>query len=134
MARHASLRTPTAQRALVVLATAGMALGAGAAAASADARPSVGAEHDRPASRGGLHPQARPESATSLVGHVTGPVSEFQPNPLAGSGADPLDNRVDAAVGDFKPVDSKKLTGPVAQAPSVGSIPVVGPVTRLPRR
>ncbi|MER5212162.1 hypothetical protein ABT063_16650 [Streptomyces sp. NPDC002838] len=133
MARHASLRTPTAQRALVVLATAGMALGAGAAAASADAGTSAGAGHDRPASRGELHPQARPESATSLVGHVTGPVSEAQLNPLAGSGADPLDNTVDAEVGDFKPVSLKRLTGPVAQAPSVGRTPVVGPVTRLPQ-
>ncbi|PAZ11458.1 hypothetical protein CLM62_35370 [Streptomyces sp. SA15] len=133
MARHASLRTPTAQRALVVLATAGMALGAGAATASADARTSAGPQHDRPASRGALHPQASPESATGLVGHVTGPVSEMRLNPLAGTGADPLDNSVNAEVGDFKPVSTKKLTGPVAQAPSVGRIPVVGPVTRLPQ-
>ncbi|GCB46471.1 hypothetical protein [Streptomyces sp. NL15-2K] len=133
MARHASLRNPTARRALVVLATAGMALGAGAATASADATTSAGADRDRPTSRGELHPQAAPESATGLVGHVTGPVSQFQPNPLAGTGSDPLDNSVDTTVGDFRPVSTKRLTGPVAQAPSVGRIPVVGPVTRLPR-
>ncbi len=33
MARHASSQNPTAQRALVALATAGVALGAGAASA-----------------------------------------------------------------------------------------------------
>ncbi|CAM5470455.1 hypothetical protein [Streptomyces coeruleorubidus] len=123
MARHDSPKKPTAQRALTLLATAGMALGAGAATAAAgtgsvldDARTSLG----RTDARSGL------QAATDTVGHTTGPVAGLKPNPLVGTGADPLDNSVGTEVADFKPVTSKELTGPVAQAQSVESIPVVG--------
>jgi hypothetical protein len=127
MARHDSSKKPTAQRALAVLATTGVALGAGAVTASAAGTGSaLDVVHT---SLGRTHPQTALKAATGSVGYVTGPVTGLKPNPLAGTGVDPLDNGVGTEVADFKPVQSKELTGPVAQAPSIGGIPVVEQVT-----
>ncbi|WP_432129857.1 hypothetical protein [Streptomyces tendae] len=136
MARHASPRTPHAQRALVALATAGAALAAGAATASAadgGGETIVGLAHTRPTSLGNIDPQAGLAAVTGTVGYVTGPVSDLKPNPLAGTGVDPLDNGVGTKVADFQPLTSTALTGPVAQAQSLGAVPVVGQVTELLR-
>ncbi|WP_112469600.1 hypothetical protein [Streptomyces triticisoli] len=122
MARHASSSRSTARRALLAAATAGVALGAGAATASADVLPAAGGGHRL----GQADPQAAVGTLTGTAHHVTGPVVGLKPNPLAGTGVDPLDNSVGTQVADFRPADSKMLTGPVAQAPSVGSIPVAG--------
>ncbi|MFV0134003.1 hypothetical protein ACLGIH_12305 [Streptomyces sp. HMX87] len=127
MARHASPHTPTAQRALVALATAGVALGAGAATASADSGESLGGMvHTSPASLGRIDPEAGPKTTTGTLGYVTGPVAGLKPNPLAGTGVDPLDNGVGMEVADFQPLTSQAVTGPVAQAQSVGGVPVLG--------
>ena len=112
MARHKAPKTPTARRALAVLATAAAALGTGTATAVA-------------ADSGTLLDDAR-----SSVGAV----ADLQPNPLAGTGVDPLDNGVGTQVADFAPADSRAVTGPVAQAPSVDSIPVAGQATDTLRR
>ncbi|MDF3298230.1 hypothetical protein [Streptomyces tropicalis] len=128
MARHASPARPTARRALVVLATAGIAAGAGAASAAADALPLVGGHSG---SVGTLDPQRGLQALTGSVGYATGPVAGLKPNPLAGTGVDPLDNGVATQVADFKPIGSRMLTGPVTQAPSIGSIPVLGQATGL---
>ncbi|GGZ04485.1 hypothetical protein GCM10010300_55480 [Streptomyces olivaceoviridis] len=125
MARHTSPRHSTAQRALIVLATAGAALGAGAATASADSIPGVGLNY-RPVNLGNVDPQAGARALTGVVGYVTGPVAGLKPNPLAGTGVDPLDNGVGTQLADFKPVGSQMLTRPLAQAQSLGSVPVVG--------
>ncbi|MET9447915.1 hypothetical protein [Streptomyces cinerochromogenes] len=127
MARHTSPEHPTAQRALIALVTAGAALGAGAATASADSLPGVGVNY-RPVDMGNIDPQAGMRAATGIVGYVTGPVAGLKPNPLAGTGVDPLDNGVGTQLADFKPVGSQTLTRPLAQAPSLGSVPVVGQV------
>lgn len=42
---------------------------------------------------------------------------------------DPLDNGVATQVADFRGLDSREVTGPVAQAESVGGIPVAGQAT-----
>ncbi|MEV6182476.1 hypothetical protein [Streptomyces sp. NPDC052015] len=127
MARQHSLQTPTGRRALVALATAGVALGAGAGtAAAAGGEPVVDVMRTRPTSLGEIDPQAGTQALTGTVGYVTGPVAGLKPNPLAGTGVDPLDNGVGTQVADFQPVTSQMLTGPVAQAESVGSIPGVG--------
>ncbi|MGY0069393.1 hypothetical protein ACWZEH_21910 [Streptomyces sp. QTS137] len=129
MARHAAPKKPAARRALVALATAGVALGAGATTAAAvDSQAPQG---PRPASLGAVDPQAGAQSLTGTVGHVAGPVSGLKPNPLAGTGVDPLDNGVETQVADFKPVDSRAVTGPVAQAESVDGIPVAGQATGM---
>jgi hypothetical protein len=122
MARHASSPRSTARRALLAVATAGVALGAGAATASAGVLPAAGGGHRL----GQVDPQAAARTLTGTAHHVTGPVAGLKPNPLAGTGVDPLDNSVGTQVADFRPVDSKMVTGPVAQAPSIDSIPVAG--------
>ncbi|MGC9438723.1 hypothetical protein [Streptomyces sp. WG5] len=98
MARHASSsRTPAVRRALAV-----------------------------PAPPGGTEQGAGLQAVTGAVGHVAGPAADLRPNPLAGTGVDPLDNGVGTQVADFRPLTSTALTGPVAQARSVGGVPVVG--------
>ncbi|WLW52648.1 hypothetical protein [Streptomyces sp. YU58] len=131
MARHTSFPNPTAQRALAALATAGVALGAGAATAAADTEPVVDVMRTRPTSLGNVNPQAGLQALTGTVGYVTGPVAGLKPNPLAGTGVDPLDNGVGTQLADFQPLTSQALTGPVAQAQSIGSMPVVGQVSGL---
>ncbi|MFF4832203.1 hypothetical protein [Streptomyces sp. NPDC001315] len=124
MALHDFPHTPTGRRVLVALASAGVALGAGAGTAAAAADPV--ADVTKPAPAGRLDPQAGLQGVRGSVRYVTGPVQELKPNPLAGTGADPLDNGVGTQVADFRPVTSQGLTRPVAQAKSVGSVPVVG--------
>ena len=125
MARHTSSQHPTVQRALIALAAAGAALGAGAASAHADGGARLA---DAPASLGDLDPAAGLTSLTGTVGYATGPVSGLKPNPLAGTGVDPLDNGVGTQIADFKPVSSRDLTRPVAEADSLGSLPALGQV------
>ncbi|MET9444827.1 hypothetical protein [Streptomyces sp. NPDC006610] len=125
MARTPFSKKPIVQRALVVLATVGVALGAGATTASA-ASPDA-----QPAPLGDLDAQSGPEPQTGPLGHAVAPVVGLKPNPLAGTGVDPLDNGVGTQVADFRPVSSQDVTRPVAQAPSVGAIPVVGEAARL---
>ncbi|MEZ3177593.1 hypothetical protein KYY02_02355 [Streptomyces pimonensis] len=112
MARHKAPRTSAARRALTVLATASVTLGGGAATAAAAASGSL----------------------LDDTGRAVGTVADLKPNPLAGTGVDPLDNGVGTQVADFRPVDSREVTGPVAQAPSVGSVPVAGRAAKVLRR
>ncbi|MFI1957530.1 hypothetical protein ACH46L_30725 [Streptomyces althioticus] len=107
MARHKAPRTPVVRRSMAVLATAGAALGVAAASASA----------------------AEANVLPDNPGQVVGTVADLKPNPLAGTGVDPLDNGVATQVADFRGLDSREVTGPVAQADSVGGIPVVGRTT-----
>ncbi|MFJ9907167.1 hypothetical protein ACIRVK_30485 [Streptomyces sp. NPDC101152] len=131
MARDTSSPNPTARRALVALATAGVALGAGAATASADSAPVLDVMRTRPTGLGTIDPQSGLKALTGTVGHVTGPVAGLKPNPLAGTGVDPLDNGVATRVADFRPLASRSLTHPIAEARSIGSIPVLGQATTL---
>ncbi|MFJ1734769.1 hypothetical protein [Streptomyces sp. NPDC088254] len=133
MARHASPKNPSGRRALVALATAGAALGVGAGTAAADTAPGLNLAQTRPTSLGEVDPQAALAALTGAVGHATGPVADLKPNPLAGTGVDPLDNGVGTQVADFQPLTSQMLTGPVAQAESFGSMPVVGQAAGLLR-
>ncbi|MGW1805016.1 hypothetical protein [Streptomyces sp. NPDC002078] len=123
MARHTSPQHPVAQRALIALATAGAALGAGAA--TAHAGPVVEVPW-RPTSLGHIDPNAGLTALTGTVGHVTGTLAGLKPNPLAGTGADPLNNGVGAQLADFKPATTQMVTAPVAEAQSLGAVPVVG--------
>jgi hypothetical protein len=126
MARHASPLNSSGPRALFALATAAAALGAGAATASASPVVDV---PSRPTSLGDIDPQTGLQALTGSVRYVTGPIQALKPNPLAGTGADPLDNGVGTQLADFQPLTSRALTGPVAQAQSLGAVPVVGQVT-----
>ncbi|WP_328494344.1 hypothetical protein OHS59_17585 [Streptomyces sp. NBC_00414] len=131
MARHSAYQNPTARRALLALTTAGIAVGAGATAAVADTDPVVDVIRTRPTSLGNIDPQAGLQALTGTVGYVTGPVAGLKPNPLAGTGVDPLDNGLGTQIADFPPMATTMLTAPVAQAQSLGAVPVVGQVTTL---
>lgn len=74
-------------------------------------------------------PRSGLQAAGDTLAHTTGPGHGSPAHPLAGTGADPLDNSVGTDLADFKPVTSQALTGPVAQ--SIGSVPVVEQVTGL---
>ncbi|MER7932703.1 MULTISPECIES: hypothetical protein [unclassified Streptomyces] len=127
MARTAPSPHPTAQRALVALATAGVALGAGAATvAAAPQHVADSLVRTAPAGLGHADPTTGLQALGAALPYVTGSVTGLKPNPLAGTGVDPLDNGVGTQVADFQPVSSKMLTGPVAQASSVGSLPLLG--------
>ncbi|MGD1219571.1 hypothetical protein AB9Q10_14245 [Streptomyces krungchingensis] len=133
MARHAARQTTMARTTARIAAAVGV-VAAGAAAATpafADTAPAVDVMRTRPTSLGNLDPQAGVEALTGTVGYVTGPVEGLKPNPLAGTGVDPLDNGVGTQLADFKPLSSQALTRPVAQASSIGGIPVLGQVTGL---
>ncbi|MEU4171577.1 hypothetical protein AB0F46_32440 [Streptomyces sp. NPDC026665] len=133
MARHAAQRNTLARTTARIATVAGVAAAGAAAAAPAfaDTAPVVDALHTRPAPLGKIDPLSGLSALNGTVGYVTGPVEGLKPNPLAGTGSDPLDNGVGTQLADFKPLSSKALTGPVAQAPSIGSIPVLGQVTGL---
>ncbi|MFI1411528.1 hypothetical protein ACH4Y0_16715 [Streptomyces sp. NPDC020707] len=131
MARHMAYQNPTARRALLALTTAGIAVGAGATAAAADTDPVVDVIRTRPTSLGTIDPQAGLQALTGTVGYVTGPVAGLKPNPLAGTGVDPLDNGLGTQIADFPPLATTMLTAPVAQAQSLGGVPVLGQVTTL---
>jgi Flp pilus assembly protein TadG len=133
MARHAAQQNTLARTTARIAVAVGV-VAAGAAAASpafAVTAPDVDALRTRPASLGDVDPQAGLQALTGTVGYVTGPVTALKPNPLAGTGVDPLDNGVGTQLADFKPVSSQALTGPVAEAESVGGIPVLGQATGL---
>ncbi len=81
MARHKAPRTPAVRRSLAVLATAG-----------SGARRRGGGRVRR------AEAQVLPDDA----GQVVGTVADLKPNPLAGTGVDPLDNGVATQVADFR--------------------------------
>ncbi|QNP70574.1 hypothetical protein IAG44_14770 [Streptomyces roseirectus] len=121
----------TGRRALAALATAGVALGAGAGAAVAAEAPVVDAVRANPSSLGQMDAEAGLQGALGALPHATGAVTGLKPNPLAGTGVDPLDNGAGTQLADFQPIATQALTGPVAQAQSIGSMPVVGEVAGL---
>ncbi|MGW7254206.1 hypothetical protein [Streptomyces sp. NPDC054834] len=127
MARDASPHNLAVQRALITLAAAGAVLGAGATTASAKTVAAEGAHG--PLSLKSMDPQAGLRAVNDSVSYTTGSVADLKPNPLAGTGSDPLNNDVGTEVADFRPMSSKALTGPVTDARSVGSVPVVRQVT-----
>ncbi|MEV2231458.1 hypothetical protein AB0H69_23155 [Streptomyces phaeochromogenes] len=131
MARFPAHQNQTARRALLALTTAGIAVGVGATSAAADTEPVVDVVRTRPTSLGNVNPQAGVQALTGTVGYVTGPVAGLKPNPLAGTGVDPLDNGLATQVADFPPLATTMLTAPVAQAQSLGAVPVLGQVTGL---
>ncbi|MEU1516701.1 hypothetical protein ABZ490_31930 [Streptomyces sp. NPDC005811] len=132
MARHASPQNPTGRRVFAALATASVALGAGAGAASAaPGEPVVDVMRTSPTSLGTIDPQTGVRGVLTTLPYVTGAFTGLKPNPLAGTGVDPLDNGVGTQVADFRPLTSQMLTAPLAQAKSLGAIPVVGDVAKV---
>ncbi|MEX3103558.1 hypothetical protein [Streptomyces sp. ST1015] len=132
MPQHENVPSSSAgRRTLAALATAGVALGAGAGVAAAADAPVVDAVRTNPSALGNVDPQAGLQGALGSLPYATGAVTALKPNPLAGTGVDPLDNGAGTQLADFRPIATQALTGPVAQAQSIGSMPVVGQVAGL---
>ncbi|MFJ9813793.1 hypothetical protein ACIRU3_00730 [Streptomyces sp. NPDC101151] len=128
MARHSSSPHPTAQRALVVLATASAALGVGATTASADAA-AVAEVPWQPASLGRMDPGAGFQASSGSVRYVTGPVPGFDPVAFARAGAqrkaEQTEARKAARKNDGGDDPLSGLTGPVTQTGSLGAVPAL---------
>ncbi|GAA2321179.1 hypothetical protein OKJ48_28425 [Streptomyces kunmingensis] len=127
MARHAVRKNPMptsgTRRALLrvglTVTAAGAAVAAGAVTASA--APVDGGDPSSPV-------RVLTGALTAATTHGLGPVKNLQIDPLAGTGADPLDNAVGTQIADFKPVSTAALTGPLATGSSLSELPVVGTV------
>ncbi|MEV5877140.1 hypothetical protein AB0L75_23460 [Streptomyces sp. NPDC052101] len=112
MARHASPLNHTAQRALIVLATATAALGAGVATASAADAPRAAEVPLRAASLEAMSPQAGTQ-VPGLTDYAAVPLEALQYTPVAHTRVLPVDEG-----------DLGSLTGPIARTGPVGIVPV----------
>lgn len=130
MARHAAASKNLSRallRAGLTVTVAGAALGVGGAAtASAAPVPAPQASDNLPAAGAGVYRAVQEVAAGGL-----GPAKNLKLNPLAGTGADPLDNAVGTRIADFKPVSTAPLTAPLTQGAALGDLPLVGPATGL---
>ncbi|OLZ70906.1 hypothetical protein AV521_12945 [Streptomyces sp. IMTB 2501] len=111
MSQHMSCKNPTAWRALIALATAGAALGAGVATASADAARATDAA-GQPASLGAMAPQAGTQ-VPGLTDYAAVPLQALQYTPVAHTRVLPVDDG-----------DLGSLTGPLARTGPIGVAPV----------
>ncbi|MEV0266494.1 hypothetical protein AB0I49_34830 [Streptomyces sp. NPDC050617] len=120
--------------------TAGAAcVAAGTTAANAAALPDAAPPDLRPANTadaGTVLAAAVPTGpvtralGTSLDGGI-GPVKNLRLDPLARTGADPLDNGVGTQIADFKPIGTDLVTKPVTDGGNLKGLPVAGPVVGL---
>jgi hypothetical protein len=130
MARHATASKQLSRallRAGLTVTVAGVALGVGGAA-TASAAPAAGPQAADDLALGG-------EALVFALDHATSgglaPIKQLKLNPLAGTGADPLDNVVGTRIADFKPISTAAATGPLADGASLDELPLVGPATGL---
>lgn len=159
-ARHSRPRKPVLPRAVLRAAVAASAVGAalagGAATAGAEQLPrspagalpdalsfaldtpldfsTPPADSDRGLSDGGAFRDPVGDTTTGLqhaVPAALAPAKNLQLNPLAKTGVDPLDNSAGTQVGDFRPVGTDAVTGPLAAGGSLSELPLVGNVTGL---
>ncbi len=98
-------------RAALALSAAGAALAAGSGAAQAAGQTPAGGMLD---------------GARSSLGAGLGPVKHLPLNPMGGTPVNPLANAVRTQVGDFKPVGTDTVTGPLAKGDSLSQMPLVG--------
>ncbi|MET9219404.1 hypothetical protein ACIOC1_20160 [Streptomyces sp. NPDC088197] len=68
---------------------------------------------------------------TGALGAGVAPVRDLTIDPLSNTGVDPLDNAVGSQVADFHPVSTSAVTAPITNGGSLGTLPLVGPVTGL---
>ncbi|GGX24366.1 hypothetical protein [Streptomyces chryseus] len=134
MARHSGRRSQRSAllRAGLAVTAAGAALAAGGGAAQAAPVPKE-AGIDVPLEN--FDPAATGRALTGGLGAATaggvGPVKDFHPNPLAGTGVDPLDNGLGTQVADFQPLSTAAVTAPLTQGDALRELPLAGPATGL---
>ncbi|GAA2242175.1 hypothetical protein GCM10010145_05420 [Streptomyces ruber] len=125
MARHSAPQNLTARRTVLAVATAGVALGAGAHTAAAASELTAPMVQVRRIEAGRIDPQAALRALDMGVRYVLGSVGRVKPNPIADTPVDVLNNGVGTRIADLQPVNSQSLTRPVAQASTIGDIPVL---------
>jgi hypothetical protein len=79
----------------------------------------------------GLASAVPTQYVTGALGAGIAPVRDLRLDPLADTAVDPLDNALGTQVADFKPVSTAALTSPVTDGGSLGTLPLVGPLTAL---
>lgn len=118
-------------RAGLTITAMGAALGAGATAAQAAPPPSAPAS-EADSTFGAITDAAAPALTGALGYSLAGavaPITDLQPDPLAGTGVDPLDNAVGTQIADFAPVTTAVVTDPLTSGGALNDLPVVGEVT-----
>ncbi|MYS19937.1 hypothetical protein GA0115240_114927 [Streptomyces sp. DvalAA-14] len=126
-----SLRTRTA---LVLTATAAVAALPAVAAVAASSGPLPAAADALPTSTvtDALPAQALPtQYVTGALGYGIAAVRDLRIDPLSNTGVDPLTNGVGSQIADFRPVSTTAATAPITNGGSLGTLPLVGPLTGL---
>ncbi|MFH8593841.1 hypothetical protein [Streptomyces rimosus] len=115
--RHRRRVPRSALRVGLALSVAGTALAAAGAASAGAAAPGHGDKvtRTRQAVTGAL--------LHSLAGGV-GPVKKLKLDPLSGTPADPLNNKIGTQVADFKPLTTGLLTDPITGGGALEDLPL----------
>jgi hypothetical protein len=117
---------PSFRTALVLTATAAAAVvpaGAAATSAAADPLPARAVTDVLPG-------QALPtQYVTGPLGYGVAPVRDLRLDPLSNTPVDPLTNAVGSQIADFRPVSTTAATAPITNGGSLGTLPLVGPLT-----
>ncbi|MEF3112768.1 hypothetical protein [Streptomyces chrestomyceticus] len=123
--RHRSRVPRGLTRAGLALTVAGAAL---AAAGAAPAGAASGRESD-------LDVQAAGKALGGALQHSlaggVGPVKSLKLDPLAGTTADPLTNKIGTQVADFKPLTTGIVTDPIASGGALEDLPLTGAAVGL---
>jgi hypothetical protein len=122
---------PSLRAALTLTATAASALLPAVAAHAATPTGPAPAQQSAGAAVSGVTSAVPTQYVTGALAAGIAPVRDLQLDPLANTAVDPLDNALGTQVADFKPVSTAILTAPVTSGGSLGTLPVVGPVTGL---
>ncbi|MFH8348018.1 hypothetical protein [Streptomyces sp. NPDC018045] len=130
MASHARPRHRRRRRVPRPVVRVGLALSvAGAAFAAAGAAPAGAAPgHDSDAKKTGR--ALTGALSHSLAGGI-GPVKSLKLDPLAGTTADPLTNKIGTQVADFKPLTTGIVTDPIASGGALEDLPLAGKAVDL---
>jgi hypothetical protein len=123
---------PSLRTALVLTLTAAAVVAvpaAGAVAADAStALPDVqGATDALPTS--GITSALPTQSVTGALASGIAPVRDLKLDPLNNTTVDPLTNGVGSQIADFRPVSTTDATAPLTNGGSLGTLPLVGPLT-----
>ncbi|WP_069814818.1 hypothetical protein [Streptomyces sp. TP-A0874] len=125
-------------RAGLFVAATGAALGTAGAASAATAEPAATAAEPIRTPVGELDGAMLNDPTSTVTGalpHVLGgalgPVKHLRPNPLAGTGVDPLSNSVGTQVADLPAVGTQLVTQPLADGAAVDELPLVKSVAGL---
>lgn len=115
---------PSFRTALVLTATAAAAaVPVGATSAAADPLPARAVTDVLPG-------QALPtQYVTGPLGYGVAPVRDLRLDPLSNTPVDPLTNAVGSQIADFRPVSTTAATAPITNGGSLGTLPLVGPLT-----